>query len=114
MHFQLRVRFCPYKATSISFDSSLSSTKKAFCSVSREKIQAILKSVGDKRERNESTAYCLTDAGLTGEETTCKQHASDYCDSIGQMRPSKAFRDCRSACVGDCMKSEQCDWSPAE
>ena len=73
-----------------------------------------MEAVGDKRERNESTAYCLTDAGLTGEETTCKQHASEYCDSIGQMRPSKDFRDCRSSCVGNCMMSEQCDWAPAE
>lgn len=80
--------------------------------VSREKIQTILEQVGDKRDRNDPAAYCLTDAGLTGEETTCKQHASEYCDSIGQMRPSKNFRDCRSSCLGDCMVSEQCDWAP--
>ena len=79
---------------------------------SREKIQEILEQVKDKRERSsDDTSYCLTDAGLTGTETTCKDHAIEFCDDLGLERPSKAIRDCRSACLGDCMVGDTCDWS---
>ena len=78
------------------------------CVASREKIQKILKQVGDKKDRNGDTTYCYTDAGLTGNETTCKESADQYCENIGLERPSKPYRDCRSSCLGDCMAGNDC------
>ena len=78
---------------------------------SREKIQKILKQVGDKKDRNGDTTYCYTDAGLTGNETTCKESADQYCENIGLERPSKPYRDCRSACLGDCMAGNDCTFA---
>ena len=78
---------------------------------SREKIQEILKQVGDKKDRNGDTTYCYTDAGLTGNETTCKESADQYCENIGLERPSKPYRDCRSACLGDCMAGNDCTFA---
>ena len=81
------------------------------CLASREKIQKILKEVGDKKDRNGDTTYCYTDAGLTGNETTCKESADQYCENIGLERPSKPYRDCRSACLGDCMAGNDCTFA---
>ena len=78
---------------------------------SREKIQQILKQVGDKKDRNGDTTYCYTDAGLTGNETTCKESADQYCSNIGLERPSKPYRDCRSACLGNCMAGNDCTFT---
>ena len=76
-----------------------------------EKIQKILKEVGGKKDRNGDTTYCYTDAGLTGNETTCKESADQYCENIGLERPSKPYRDCRSACLGDCMAGNDCTFA---
>ena len=82
-----------------------------FFVASREKIQQILKQVGDKKDRNGDTTYCYTDAGLTGNETTCKESADQYCENIGLERPSKPYRDCRSACLGNCMAGNDCTFT---
>ena len=79
-------------------------------SATREKIQAILEKVGDARERS-GDEYCLTDAGLTGSETTCKEAAGDFCSAIsGVEKPSRAFRHCRSDCIGSCMAGNECSF----
>merc|ERR1712193_20997 len=106
---------CKAACDEIADQSTKQNCKDYWATVSRERIQAILEQVGDKRDRNTGdVSYCLTDAGLTGSETTCKEFASEYCVSLGQSRPSKDFRDCRSACLGNCMKSETCVWQPSQ
>ena len=78
----------------------------------REKIQGILDKIGDARERSDD-AYCLTDAGISQEETTCKQVASEWCISIsGISKPSRAFRHCRSDCLGACMQNGEDETNP--
>ena len=70
-----------------------------------------MKQVGDKKDRNGDTTYCYTDAGLTGNETTCKDQADNYCEKIGLERPSKPYRDCRSTCLGSCMEGKDCTFA---
>merc|ERR1712176_1286224 len=106
---------CKAACDEIADQSTKQNCKDYWATVSRERIQQILEDVSEKRDRNTGdVSYCLTDAGLTGSETTCKEFASEYCVTLGQSRPSKDFRDCRSACLGNCMKSENCDWQPSQ
>lgn len=55
--------------------------------------------------------HCLTEAGLTGNESTCKDVAVEYCDGFSLTKPSNPLRQCRSDCINTCMLGENCTWN---
>lgn len=81
--------------------------------ITREKIEEILDDIMDQKNPSarEAGDHCLTDAGLTGNEVTCKQHAVNYCDALDLDKPSPNIRQCKSSCINSCMEGVSCDWT---
>jgi len=103
---------CKAKCTEVADQATRQNCLDYWNTATREKIQGILDKIGDARERSDN-AYCLTDAGISQEETTCKQVASDWCIAInGISKPSRAFRHCRSDCLGACMQNGEDETNP--
>lgn len=55
--------------------------------------------------------HCLTESGLTGAESTCKDVAVEYCESLDLDKPSPNIRQCKSTCINSCMEGDECNWT---
>jgi len=81
--------------------------------VTRERIEDILGDIMDKKNPAERSndEHCLTESGLTGTESTCKDQSILYCDSLGLDKPSHNIRMCKSDCINSCMEGQECTWT---
>lgn len=83
--------------------------------LSREDIENVLGQIGDLKGndaevRGANDDHCLTDAGLTGTESTCKDVAVNFCENLNLPKPSPSIRQCKSSCINSCMEGFECAW----
>jgi len=80
--------------------------------VTRERVEEVLGDIMDTKDpqaRNNDD-HCLTESGLTGTESTCKDVAVDYCEGLKLDKPSHNIRQCKSSCINSCMNGSDCAW----
>ena len=81
--------------------------------VTREQIQDILGDIMETKDPQQRAGddHCLTESGLTGTESTCKDVAVDYCEGLNLSKPSTNIRQCKSSCINSCMEGIECAWT---
>jgi len=81
--------------------------------VTRERVEDILGDIMDQKnpEARSNSDHCLTESGLTGTESTCKDVSVNYCESLNLEKPSPNIRQCKSSCINTCMNGDECDWT---